>query len=289
MIKNVLKNPVKDGKCPVSSVTLAKLAATEDVRTCVECENGNLLKAVYNKEKQKLKLWTKTAQGSQTVEIQFVHQPFSHPVSQAEAKMCELDQVAIHAPDGKIVLIGDSLFHNWPFPDIDMGMSGEVINFGVGGYCISDLDRLIVPRLVLPINPSHIIVHVGINDMFQAGIPLETYLGDIIAFFEKLHRLLPEAELCFLTIVRPTDTAPTVTGLVGPEADARRDNIDRANLAMKEFCKAHDYAAYLDAEAAYCDQNGRSIVADFHEDGIHLIPDAYPAWGKAIAEAFRKI
>ena len=199
--------------------------------------------------------------------------------------MVELDAVALAAHDGKIALIGDSLFHNWADPEGDTGMKDDISNFGVGGYCIPDLKKLTVPRHVFPTAPRAMVVHVGINDMFQGGVPLATYLADIKDFFAWLHEVQPKAKLCFLSIVRPTDIAPTVSGIVGPEADARRDAIDAANAAMRDYCAERAWAAYLDAEAAYCDQNGRSRVELFHGDGIHLLPEAYPAWGRAIAAA----
>jgi lysophospholipase L1-like esterase len=202
--------------------------------------------------------------------------------------MVELDGVALAAHDGKIALIGDSLFHNWADPEGDTGMADDISNFGVGGYCIPDLKNLTVPRHVFPTAPRAMLVHVGINDMFQGGVPLATYLADIKAFFAWLHEVQPDAKICFLSIVRPTDIAPTVSGIVGPEADARRDAIDAANAAMRDFCAERAWAAYLDAEAAYCDEKGRSRVELFHGDGIHLLPEAYPAWGRAIAAALEK-
>ncbi|MBQ7337968.1 MAG: hypothetical protein IJW40_05870 [Clostridia bacterium] len=282
-VKKILGSAVLDGKCVVSNVALAKLA-TGDVLGMIELE-GKADSAYYDEASK-----TVTVKGEgETISIALEYAPCAHPHPLAEGKMVELDGVALAARDGKIALIGDSLFHNWADPEGDTGMTDDISNFGVGGYCIPNLKELTVPRHVFPTAPRCIVVHVGINDMFQGGVPLDTYLSDIKGFFDWLHEVQPKAKICFLSIVRPTDIAPTVTGIVGPEADARRDAIDRANAAMRDYCTARDWAGYLDAEAAYCDEHGRSRVELFHGDGIHLLPDAYPAWGKAIAAALRTV
>ena len=282
-IEKILGSAVRSGRCEVSNVALAKLAAgAADVREMLVCDVMPDA-ATYDEA-------TKTVTvifDGQSEQITLEYAPCAHPHPLAEGKMVELDGVALAAHDGKIALIGDSLFHNWADPEGDTGMPGDISNFGVGGYCIPDLKNLTVPRHVFPTSPRCIVVHVGINDMFQGGVPLEKYLSDVIAFFDWLHGVQPEAKLCFLSIVRPTDIAPTVSGIVGPEADARRDAIDRANAAMRDYCAKRAWAAYLDAEAAYCDEKGRSRVELFHGDGIHLLPQAYPAWGEAIGTALR--
>lgn len=280
-IEKILGSAVSDGSCVVSNVALAKLSAG-NVLDMIDV-TGTAEAAVYDKENQTV---TVTGEGEECV-VALQYASCAHPHPMAEARMVELDGVALAAADGKIALIGDSLFHNWRDPEGDTGMIGDISNFGVGGYCIPNLKDLVVPRHVFPTAPRCIVVHVGINDMFQGGVPLATYLADIKAFFTWLHEVQPTAKICFLSIVRPTDIAPTVSGIVGPEADARRDAIDQANAAMREYCGVRAWAAYLDAEAAYCDEKGRSRIDLFHGDGIHLIPEAYPAWGKAIADALR--
>lgn len=283
-IEKILGSAVENGKCVVSNVALAKLAASaSDVRGMICCD-GKLDAATYD---ENAKTVTVNA-GGMTEVITLEYASCAHPHPLAEGRMVALDAVALAARDGKIALIGDSLFHNWADPEGDTGMIGDISNFGVGGYCIPNLKELNVPRHVFPTAPRALVVHVGINDMFQGGVPRATYLADIKDFFVWLHEVQPDAKVCFLSIVRPTDIAPTVTGIVGPEADARRDAIDAANAAMRDFCAERAWAAYLDAEAAYCDENGRSRVELFHGDGIHLIPEAYPAWGKAIAAALQK-
>ena len=280
-IIKILGSAVVDDKAIVSNVALSKLAASAaDVRDMIICD-GALDAATYDEAARTVTL----RGGGETTVIALEYAPCAHPHPFAEAKMVELDGVALAAHDGKIALIGDSLFHNWADPEGDTGMKDDISNFGVGGYCIPDLKKLTVPRHVFPTAPRAMVVHVGINDMFQGGVPLATYLADIKEFFAWLHEVQPKAKLCFLSIVRPTDIAPTVSGIVGPEADARRDAIDAANAAMRDYCAERAWAAYLDAEAAYCDQNGRSRVELFHGDGIHLLPEAYPAWGRAIAAA----
>lgn len=280
LVTKILGSAVEHGRAVVSNVALAKLAEARELLPMLTYE-GTIENACYDEAGRTI---TVRGDGSETT-IALEYAPCAHPHPLAEAKMLELDRVAVAAQNGKIALIGDSLFHNWGDPESDTGLIGDISNFGVGGYCISDLKQLVVPRFVFPTSPRCIVVHVGINDMFQGGVPLTAYLTDAKEFFNWLHQVQPEATIAFLSIVRPTDIAPTVTGIVGLEADKRRDAIDAANAAMRDFCQPLPWATYLDAEAAYCDSDGRSRVELFHPDGIHLLPSAYPAWGQAIAAA----
>ncbi|MBQ5363153.1 MAG: hypothetical protein IIU63_07380, partial [Clostridia bacterium] len=177
-VQSIFGSAVRDGRCSLSNVALARAKAGRFDGKIVCCgENVCVKDARYDEAEGALLLTLATEQGEIEQRIIVDYIPCAHPHPIAEGRMVELDPVAENAPDGKIALVGDSLFHNWEKPDVDMGLPGEVVNYGVGGYCIPNLQELVVPRYVFPTEPRCIIIHVGINDMFQNAVPLSTYLA----------------------------------------------------------------------------------------------------------------
>ena len=165
-------------------------------------------------------------------------------------------------------MIGDSLFANWSLsnPDIDLSPNVPLYNFGIGGFTVSDLKDKVLPRLVLPVTPDKVIMHVGVNDIFQAGVSAENYLASVHKLADELLRYLPCVKIYFVSIVRPTDAAPTVGGITGAGADARRAAIDDANSAMKAWCEETGKVTYIDAQSGYSDAAGRSKPQNFYPD-----------------------
>lgn len=150
LVTKILGSAVEHGRAVVSNVALAKLAEARELLPMLTYE-GTIENACYDEAGRTI---TVRGDGSKTT-IALEYAPCAHPHPLAEAKMLELDRVAVAAQNGKIALIGDSLFHNWGDPESDTGLIGDISNFGVGGilyirlkaaggaaFCLSDLSAL---------------------------------------------------------------------------------------------------------------------------------------------------
>lgn len=286
-IKSVMNYKVYSNEAVISGVADTKLWYEEkDVRRFINFSaNGcNLVSATYDRDKREITCEFSNGNKSEFVSLSLEVAGYPHRDSTAEATLKSLESRAVAAKEGQTVLIGDSLFANWKTADADMNAFGKTFNFGVGGFCASDLVNIVLERLVLPVYPSKVIVHCGVNDIFQGGISLETYIEQIKGLIDKIQWYLPSCNVYFVSIVRPTDFAPTVTGIKGKEADDRRNAIDEANRIMKEYCADTGKAFYVDAEGAYLNAAGRSDEKKFYHDGIHLLAEVYPEWGMLIAK-----
>lgn len=289
-IKSVMNYKVYSNEAVISAVCDTKLWYEEnDVRRFVDysASGCELVSAVYDRDKREISCVFSNGSKSETVSLSLEVSGYPHRDSTAEATLKSLEARAVAAKEGQTVLIGDSLFANWKTADADMNAFGNVFNFGVGGFCVSDLRNIVLERLVLPAYPSKVIIHCGVNDIFQGGISLETYLEQLKELIDKIQWYLPVCNVYFVSTVRPTDFAPTVTGLKGKEADDRRSAIDEANRTMKEYCSDTGKAFYIDAEDVYLNASGRSDEKKFYPDGIHLLGEVYPEWGKLIANGIK--
>lgn len=289
-IDSILNYKILQNVCIVSNVAIVKLEnKSNDISRYLKYQTKNckLDSAVYDSKNNKIIVKFSNASNAERVEIFVERGDYSHSVSTAEATLKSLDSKAVAAKENSCIMIGDSLFANWVNPQVDMSFTSPLYNFGVGGFCVSDLSNIVFYRFVLPVNPSKIIMHVGVNDIFQAGISAENYFEQIIEFLSLVKLYLPNCEIYFVSIVRPTDAAPTVTGIIGEGADLRRNEIDIANQQVKDYCEQTGIALYVNGENAYCDDLGRSIIDLFYGDGIHLLPNAYPKWGTEIAKSLK--
>lgn len=289
-IDSVLNYKCVGGNCLMSRVGVEKLRMTpDDVSEYVKysAENCEMLSAVYDDDNQVVTVKYGSHGDMRTASCMVEIGDYTHPVLEAETTLQTLENKAISAKPGSTVLIGDSLFANWK--DLaPLENAGIIVNnFAVGGFCVSDLIDIVLNRLVLPVSPDRILIHVGVNDIFQAGKSSEVYMQEINNLIGAIRSGLPYTEICFVTIVKPTDEAPTVGGYTGAVADARRAEIDKANTAMREYCEESG-VRYLDASSAYRNENGSSLAKYFYPDGIHLLNERYEAWGNAILGELEK-
>ncbi|MCQ2426245.1 MAG: GDSL-type esterase/lipase family protein [Lachnospiraceae bacterium] len=294
ILHSILNSPVRADRLAIQSrPALNQLEAREDVLPLLRwtAKGCTPVKAIYNRYIGALHVTVRDDDGKERTEqygCGFAPYFHFHPV--AEDRLYSLDPLASTGKAGQTVLLGDSLYDNWKTSSADLITDTEVQNFGVGGFTAGNVRDITLPRHALAVSPKRILLHVGVNDMFQCGQSLDAFLAEVRSLIARIHECLPETVVCFVSIIRPTDIAPTVTGLVGEAADARRKQVDDANAAMKALAESgtDPFFRYYDAERAYQDENGRSIPALFYPDGIHLLPAAYPAWGKALAEEIAK-
>ena len=287
---SILNAPVGENRlAAVSRPALNRLEAVKDVLPMLrwEAEGCVPVSAEYQGWTAALYVLVRDDDGTERKEpygCQYI--PCCHPHPAAEDRLYQLDPLAVSGKAGQTVLLGDSLFHNWTTSSEDLRTDTEVQNFGVGGFTAGNVKEMTLPRHAFAVSPKRILLHVGINDMFQCGVSLDDFWASVLDLTGYIRHAMPAVQICFVSIIRPTDEAPTVTGLTGAAADARRAMIDEANARALAYAEsgADPLFRYLDAERAYQDENGRSIPSLFHPDGIHLLPAAYPAWGRVLAE-----
>ncbi|MBL8047173.1 MAG: hypothetical protein JNJ45_00690 [Chthonomonas sp.] len=168
---------------------------------------------------------------------------------------------------GGIVFIGSSSILGWrtlakDFPD------HNVINRGFGGSVIADSVRY-AQRIVTPYKPEMVVFFAGSNDI-SAGKSAETVFADFQAFVGKVREKLPKTRIAFISI----SPAPS---------RAKFLEVDReANRMIRWFCNQSENMAFIDIVPLMLDAKGQHRPELYQSDRLHMNPDGYAIWRKAV-------
>lgn len=170
-------------------------------------------------------------------------------------------------PKDPILFTGSSSFRLWHnMSDIFRGY--KVLNRGIGGAVISDIDRY-VEDIIVPYHPKQIVMYIGENDIVTAPN------GDsiFIAFqqlYQHIRTVLPEVPIVYVSI-KPS-----------PSREKFLPIAERANSLISNFLKSERQIVYVDIYSPMLDKNGRTRPELFGTDMLHMNADGYRLWYKRI-------
>lgn len=164
-----------------------------------------------------------------------------------------------------IIFVGDSITAGGDWNRL-LGR-GDVFNAGVSGDKTSDILARLgdVPRK----DTRAFFVMVGINDL-SWGVDQGVIVANMEKILAELRTASPDALIVLQSVlpVRAEVHAPaTVASL---------------NERYASLCRANPHIRYLDVHASLTGATG-SIDARYTSDGLHLSPDGYEAWARALA------
>ncbi|MEO0529574.1 MAG: GDSL-type esterase/lipase family protein [Planctomycetota bacterium] len=205
--------------------------------------------------------WTAAVVGSASVATA---QPFIGDINRWTA------QDALDPPaEGAILFVGSSSIRRYEQLALDFA-DYEIIQRGFGGSQFEDLNRY-VDRIVLPYNPSAVVIWEGTNDI-NSGETGQQVFADYEAFVDLVHAAQPEVEIFWLGIM------PTPGRLANGPEEAIANGLISAAAANRP--KLH----YIDLPAAFNALNPPSDPAftSLFADSIHLDRQGYELWTSVI-------
>jgi len=171
-----------------------------------------------------------------------------------------------------IVLLGDSLTEGFDvkkyFPD------HRVLNRGIVADHVGTGERGVLKRLdssVFDCNPSHVFLLIGVNDLGDDNSP-EAVLKISECYkkiCEKILKKEPEVKLV-LQACLPT----------GRKYARLNDSITELNKNIKKIAGELGLE-YIDLHKLMRDENGE-LKEEYTREGLHLKPEAYEVWRKAL-------
>ena len=163
-------------------------------------------------------------------------------------------------PAGAVLFVGSSSIRFWKTLPKDFPQY-NVINRGFGGSQIADCTYF-ADRIVIPYRPSVIVLHAGANDLSAGKTPSQVY-DDYRAFVEKVHSVLPQTPIAFLSI-NPT-----------PARWAQAEKQKETNGLIQRYIAGKSQLAYLDQWDALLGPDGQPR-ADLHiADRLHPNAEGY--------------
>ena len=167
-------------------------------------------------------------------------------------------------PDrGSIVFVGSSSILRWYTLTKDMAPM-PVLNRGFGGSVIAHVTHF-ADRVVLPYEPSAIVLYAGDNDI-AFGLSSDCALRDFEAFAAHIQSAAPNTPIYFISI-KPSPSRMSVW-----------DDMARANQLIAARTRLDPGLHFIDVSEAMLDDTGQPIGELFVEDGLHMTPEGYQLW-----------
>jgi lysophospholipase L1-like esterase len=179
----------------------------------------------------------------------------------------ETSDVANPPDPGSVVFVGSSSIWFWDTLSEDMAPM-PVLNRGFGGSVIAHATHF-ADRIVLPYEPSAIVLYAGDNDI-AFGLSADCTLRDFEAFVAHIQAAAPGTPIYFISI-KPS-----------PARWALWEDMQRANLLIETRTTTRPALHFIDVSEAMLDEEGEPIEALFVEDGLHLNAAGYELWTSII-------
>ena len=168
---------------------------------------------------------------------------------------------------GQVVFIGSSNIALWETLPEDL-LPVPALNRGFGGSVLAQATHYI-DRIVLPYEPSAVVLSSGTNDLNFGG-SAECVFEDYRGFIAEIRDTSPSVPIYFISI-EPTPARRPIW-----------DEMQRANAFIEAYIAADDTLRYIDISAAVLGENGEPDESLFIEDRQHKNPLGYEAWAAII-------
>ena len=169
-------------------------------------------------------------------------------------------------PKNGIMFIGSSIFRLWTTLEADLNPL-PVYNQAFGGSRTWEVLHY-ADKLVLPHQPNIIVYYCGSNDI-SAGESANTIARNFQMFAEYTAVHLPKTPIFFVSINR------------APEKQAKWSAVDRANMAIAQYCHDTLNLGFIDVNPCLFADN-RPCYDLYLDDLVHLQPLAYQEFTKII-------
>jgi lysophospholipase L1-like esterase len=181
-------------------------------------------------------------------------------------KIDSAQKPALHS----ILFVGSSSFTKWQdvhayFPEY------SIINRGFGGSSLVDVIRYAYD-IILPYQPKQVLIYCGENDLASSEtISPEEVLLRVKTLVNIIRTNLPDATIDYVSI-KPSPVRASI-----------QDRVKIANKLIKAYFKKQKNAGFIDIYDAMLDPKGNMREELYLVDRLHMKPEGYAIWQKAIA------
>lgn len=173
---------------------------------------------------------------------------------------------------GSIVFIGSSSILFWGTLGEDMAPM-PTVNRGFGGSVISHATHF-ADRIVLPYEPSAVVLYAGDNDI-AFGSSSDCTLRDFEAFVARIRATVPRTPIYYISI-KPS-----------PSRREMWPEMERANHLIAARTTTEANLVFVDVSEAMLDEEGEPRADLFLDDGLHMTPAGYALWTSIVGPRLR--
>ena len=197
-------------------------------------------------------------------EVDLIDEEFEYDV-----RALELGVAATRA-QAPTVFYGSSTIRMWPRLGESLGLS-DIVNLGFGGSTFEACRRYF-ERLVLPHQPSRLVVYCGDNDIAR-GASADFVTDQFRQFAQMVHTYLKDCDCWFISIKASPGRAQFFTAM------------DQANKQIAAEISHRNQWRYVDWFSAMLDEAGKPNELLFTDDQVHVNEDGYALLAKLVGEA----
>ncbi len=191
----------------------------------------------------------------------------AHAALEDEVREYEARDAAQPPPAGAILFVGSSSIGGWT--NLSASFPGRsVLNRGFGGSQMSDLLDYF-DRLVVPYNPSLMVVYEGDNDLAGSKTVARVF-NDYLAFANRVEQRLPATEVIFLA-VKPSPSRASVL-----------PRMAEFNALLEAFCADKPHFRFVDIFTPMLDDLGQPRPELFRSDMLHMVTAGYTLWASVL-------
>jgi lysophospholipase L1-like esterase len=191
--------------------------------------------------------------------------------------------------DADLIFIGDSITQGWEGAGkkawADHFAPLKAVNLGIGGDQTGHvLWRITEGKELEPIKPKLAVIMIGTNNV--GGHSAEQIAGGIKAIIDELHKQKPEMKILLLGVFPRGGP-----GLKKEDPAAPAEKLQPKIKAINEIIAKYDdgkMVFYKDIGGTFLESDG-SLSRKVMPDLLHLSPEAYERWAKAIKEDVAKL
>jgi len=181
---------------------------------------------------------------------------------------------------GGTLYIGDSFFDEYQFFTnfYKLYENQNAYCHGISSSRIEDW-YIFSKRLVYPVNPSNIVLHIGTNDLFSGKEDPYNMLAEMKVLFNQFFERIPNVNLYWFAI------EPRTYGINGGAFDSYSyEKICLINDLMKDYCNTDERLHYVEV-LEHCYLSEGVTNANFFSDGVHPKVDNYIYYCEALIAA----
>ncbi len=181
---------------------------------------------------------------------------------------------------GGMIFVGDSYFDGVlnsstgmpPFwNDFYTDWAGEkAFLMGMSSSQIHQLE-IASERIVYPMEPSEIVVHIGHNDMHHGDLTPEQFVERLTALFNEYHRRLPNATIYYCSV----DPKKAATPATHERHESSFVKAPAVNAAMKALAETTDWLVYVDTTYIFYGNGGTTVNTNMYPSGDGSHPTLY--------------
>jgi len=172
-------------------------------------------------------------------------------------------------PKNAILFVGSSSFRIWK--DVQQAFPKHIIiNRGFGGSTLPDVIRY-TNDIIIPYKPKQIVIYCGDNDLASSDtVSAELVFQRFDSLFHLIRTALPKASVVFVSI-KPS-----------PSRWQLKEKMITANQLIHDFLQTEKNTAFVDVWSPMLTTEGNPREELFQADRLHMKPEGYAIWQKAI-------